>query len=80
MTRKGDLTDGVKIICTAEYEFFNFRETPQSLKDSKGSDLEHMTPGMFGYSLSRPVQNQEFYYSIFDTCKLTRHLAQVRKK
>lgn len=29
-----------------------------------------MTPGMFGYSLSRPVQNQEFYYSIFDTCKL----------
>lgn len=78
--RRGDLTDGVKTICIAEYEFFNFRETPQSLKDSKGSDLEHMTPGMFGYSLSRPVQNQEFYYSIFDTCKLTKHLAQVEKK
>lgn len=24
---------------------------------------------MFGYSLTRPVHNQEYYYDIFDTCR-----------
>jgi glutamine synthetase len=24
---------------------------------------------MFGYSLTRPVHNQEYYYGIFDTCE-----------
>ncbi|KAI5813280.1 hypothetical protein BZA77DRAFT_321685 [Pyronema omphalodes] len=53
----------------AEYEFYNFRETPKSLGDNKGQDLQHITPGMFGYSVTRPVQNQEFYYGVFDACK-----------
>lgn len=60
---------GWKAMAGAEYEFFNFNETPKSIKASKGSDLEHMTPGMFGYSILRPVQNQEYYYGIFDACK-----------
>lgn len=30
---------------------------------------------MFGYSLTRPVQNQEFYYGIFDACKSSMFLA-----
>lgn len=54
----------------AEYEFYNFRETPVSLDNSKGQGLQHLTPGMFGYSLTRPIQNQEFYYGVFDACKL----------
>lgn len=51
-----------------EYEFFNFREDPHSLVANKGSTLEHITPGMFGYSLTRPVQNQDFYYGVFNAC------------
>jgi len=27
-----------------------------------------LTEGMFGYSLTRPVHNQEYYYKVFDTC------------
>lgn len=60
---------GWKAMAGAEYEFFNFQETSKSVKEGGGTDLEHLTPGMFGYSLTRPVQNQEFYYSVFDTCK-----------
>lgn len=26
---------------------------------------------MFGYSLTRPTQNQDFYYGIFDACRFT---------
>lgn len=56
----------------AEYEFFNYRETSKSVKESNGVDLEHLTPGMFGYSLTRPTQNQDFYYGVFDACRLLR--------
>lgn len=24
---------------------------------------------MFGYSLTRPIQNQEYYYGIYDACE-----------
>jgi len=30
--------------------------------------LQPLTEGMFGYSLTRPVHNQDYYYGIFDTC------------
>ncbi|KAF8250564.1 glutamine synthetase/guanido kinase [Wilcoxina mikolae CBS 423.85] len=60
---------GWTALAGAEYEFYNFRETPKSLGANKGQDLEHITPGMFGYSVTRPVQNQEFYYGVFDACK-----------
>jgi glutamine synthetase len=59
--------NGWKAMAGAEYEFFNFRETPKSL-DHKSGCLEHLTPGMFGYSILRPVQNQEFYFGVFDAC------------
>jgi glutamine synthetase len=60
--------EGWTALAGAEYEFYNFRETPKSLGDNKGQDLQHITPGMFGYSVTRPVQNQEFYYGVFDAC------------
>ena len=53
----------------AEYEFYNFLETPSSLERKKGQDLEHITPGMFGYSVTRPAHNQVFYSGVFDACK-----------
>ncbi len=68
---------------TAEYEFFQFRSpsskfervqernssaTASFLKENPVDDLPHLTEGMFGYSLTRPVHNQEYYYGIFETC------------
>jgi glutamine synthetase len=32
------------------------------------NDLPHLEEGMFGYSLTRPVHNQDWYYKVFDTC------------
>lgn len=60
----------------AEYEFYQFR-TPVSAEQPTAAYLENnpphalpsLTEGMFGYSLTRPVHNQDYYYSIFDTCQ-----------
>ena len=49
-----------------EFEWFNFRETPESLRE-KGFVRPHtITPGMFGYSLLRAGQNQAFFNAIMD--------------
>lgn len=50
----------------AEYEWFNFRETPQSVKEKDYRNLEPLTPGMFGYSLLRASNNQPFVNALFD--------------
>ncbi|KAH6628813.1 hypothetical protein F5144DRAFT_325806 [Chaetomium tenue] len=61
----------------AEYEFYQFK-TPASdgapstatyLERNPPSSLPSLTEGMFGYSLTRPVQNQDYYYDIFNTCQ-----------
>jgi glutamine synthetase len=44
-----------------EFEFFNFRETSQSINDKGFRDLEPLTPGMFGYSIVRQAQNQPYF-------------------
>jgi glutamine synthetase len=44
-----------------EFEWFNFRETPQSAHAKRFRDLEPLTPGMFGYSVLRQTHNQEFF-------------------
>lgn len=49
-----------------EFEFFNFRETPQSLHEKGFQNLNPITPGMFGYSLLRASQNQEFFAALMD--------------
>lgn len=50
----------------AEYEWFNFRETPQSLKDKDFRALQTLTPGMFGYSLLRTSANHAYVNALFD--------------
>lgn len=68
----------------AEYEFFQFKapasdlnapadgRNPSSvatfLRDNPVNALPSLTEGMFGYSLTRPVHNQEYYYGIYDAC------------
>ena len=49
-----------------EFEWFNFRETPQSLQEKSFTSLESLTPGMFGYSILRTSENDGFYYDLFD--------------
>jgi len=49
-----------------EFEWFNFRETPQSLHEKEFRNLETLTPGMFGYSILRPSLESAFYHDLFD--------------
>mmetsp|Transcript_17332 Transcript_17332/g.24076 ORF Transcript_17332/g.24076 Transcript_17332/m.24076 type:complete len:506 (-) Transcript_17332:52-1569(-) len=51
---------GYKALVGAEYEFFNYQESPQSLQDKKYVDVTPLTPGMFGYSHLRAGQNMEY--------------------
>ena len=49
-----------------EFEWFNFRETAQSLSQKGFSSPEPLTPGMFGYSLLRSGQEREFFNALYD--------------
>lgn len=49
-----------------EYEWFNFRETPQSLADKGHAAPQPLTPGMFGYSVLRMGQNRPYFAALFD--------------
>ncbi|KAF9926668.1 hypothetical protein FBU30_003781 [Linnemannia zychae] len=60
---------GWEAMCGAEFEFFNFKETPESLASKGHHEPEALTPGMFGYSLLRPSLNQEYFYDVFDQCR-----------
>jgi glutamine synthetase len=51
---------------SAEYEFFIFRETPQSLRDKHFGALTPLTPGMFGYSVLRASANAELVVDILE--------------
>ena len=57
---------GFHASCGMEFEWFNFRETPQTLADKKFVAPEPLTPGMFGYSLIRMSDNQPFFAAIMD--------------
>lgn len=48
-----------------EFEWFNFKETPQTLNDKNFSNIQPLTPGMFGYSLLRPSLYQDYNRELF---------------
>ncbi|MGQ0506094.1 MAG: glutamine synthetase family protein [Myxococcaceae bacterium] len=52
----------------SEYEYFIFRETPQSLREKSFSNLAPLTPGMFGYSWIRTSANAALVHAIVDAC------------
>ena len=52
--------------CGMEFEWFNFKETPQSLAEKNFQKPEPLTPGMFGYSLLRSALNQPFFAALMD--------------
>lgn len=50
----------------AEYEFWIFRETPESLREKHFRELTPLSPGMFGYSILRASQNAPLVLDIID--------------
>lgn len=77
--------EGYGAMAGAEYEFFQFRtpssepthagssgnapSTAAYLRDNPPHKLPALTEGMFGYSLTRPVHNKDYFYDIFDSCE-----------
>lgn len=57
---------GVAVKCGVEFEWFNFRETPQSLAQKGYADPQPLTPGMFGYSVLRSSLNQPYFAALMD--------------
>lgn len=52
-----------------EFEWFNFQETPQSLKEKGYLNPSPISPGMFGYSILRASYNRDFFHAVFDELK-----------
>lgn len=51
-----------------EYEFFIFKETPQSAADKGYRDLVPLTPGNFGYSALRTFALSDLFNEFMDYC------------
>ncbi|KAJ5887724.1 Type-1 glutamine synthetase 2 [Penicillium taxi] len=73
---------GYRAMAGAEYEFYQFRApndqpapergataTAAFLQNNPVESLPSLTEGMFGYSITRPLHNQDYYYGIFDACE-----------
>jgi glutamine synthetase len=57
---------GYSAKCGLEFEWFNFKETPQSLAAKGYLDPTPLTPGMFGYSILRSSLNQPYFTDLMD--------------
>lgn len=51
---------------SAEYEFFFFRESPQSLREKGFRNLTPLSPGMFGYSVLRASEHSALVLQMLD--------------
>jgi len=60
---------GFKVFSAAEFEFFLFEETPQSVREKGYRNLRSLTPGFFGYSVLRNSVHAEFYHELMDVCR-----------
>src|SRR5690606_12693747 len=57
---------GYEATFAAEFEFWVFKETVDSLHAKRFRDLVPVSPGMFGYSWLREEQNHELCHAILD--------------
>ena len=57
---------GYAVKCSSEFEFFIFRETPESVRAKNYSNLTPLSPGMFGYSWLRASENEPLVRAITD--------------
>ena len=49
-----------------EFEWFNFKETSESLEVKNFSSIKPITSGMFGYSLLRSTENSDYFNDLMD--------------
>ena len=63
---------GYAVTASAEFEFFLFSETPDSVRAKGYRDLKPMTPGFFGYSLLRAGAHAEYYTELLAMCEAMR--------
>ncbi|MEX2234366.1 MAG: glutamine synthetase family protein [Cyclobacteriaceae bacterium] len=57
---------GFTAFFSQEFEWYNFKETPQSAQDKNFRNLTPLTPGMFGYSILRSTLNNPFFTDLFE--------------
>ena len=57
---------GLQVKASSEYEFFIFAETPKSIREKGYTNLETLSPGMFGYSWLRASQNAGLVHALID--------------
>lgn len=66
LKRAADL--GYRVNAAAEFEFFVFDETPDSVRAKGYRDLKTITPGFFGYSVLRSSVHADFYAELIAQC------------
>lgn len=59
-------SQGWEPIAGCEFEYFQFKETPNTLTEKNFTNLQPLTPGMHGYSLLRTQLNSEYFNDIFN--------------
>ena len=57
---------GYALKCASEYEFFIFKETPESVRAKGYANLTPLSPGMFGYSWLRASENAPLVHALQD--------------
>jgi glutamine synthetase len=60
---------GYEVYAGFEYEFFVFKETPDSVREKGYRDLKPIAPDYFGYSVIRNSVWSDFYRSLLDQCE-----------
>lgn len=55
---------GFSVRAACEYEFFLFRETPDSIREKGYRNLQPLTPDSFGYSMIRNSVHADLYHEI----------------
>ncbi len=60
---------GFSLKCGFEYEFFVFKETSQSIREKRYTNLEPLSPGNFGYSLLRTMTYSDLFNEFMDYCQ-----------
>jgi glutamine synthetase len=61
---------GLTAKTSLEYEFFLFKESPQTIRDKNYQNLIPFTPGMFGYSILRSTVESDLYQEILSMCSM----------
>lgn len=60
---------GLKATAAAEFEFFVFEETPDSVREKNYKNLKSLTPGYFGYSVLRSGVHSGLYHDLLEMCR-----------